>query len=61
MEGRGLRKLQSLTRSWLPKKTEDACVVLVGGESKDGNNRMILRRDANHSPELLLSTDTCLS
>lgn len=33
VEARGLRKLQSLLRSWPPKKTEDACVILVGGES----------------------------
>lgn len=39
VEVKGLRKLQSLLRSWLPKKTEDGCVVLVGGESKNGKQR----------------------
>lgn len=33
VEARGLRKLQSLLSSWLPKKTKEVCDNLEDGES----------------------------
>lgn len=41
VDAKGLRKLESLARSWLPKKTADACCVRVGGESEETDYNVI--------------------
>lgn len=46
VEASGLRKLHS----WFPKKTEDACVVLVGGESVDKNKSITISKHSYYAP-----------
>lgn len=47
VEARGLRKLQSLLSSWLPKKTEEVCDNLEDGESSGERYKTTINQKIN--------------